>query len=284
MNYRHAFHAGNFADVVKHLALVSILLHLRRKESPFAVIDTHAGRGLYDLSGEASERTGEAANGIGRLMVPAVMQAALPEALHRYLAIVEGAGGRFYPGSPVIATMMLRPQDRLVAVEKHQDEAAALKSALAAFRNKALRSECADGYARLAALLPPPERRGLVLIDPPFEDAEEFAAQARAVAAALKKFATGIYLLWFPIKSAAEANALGGEVLAAGAKKALRIDIDIGATEKAAGTKERLTGSGLIVINPPYGFADEMRETLARVAPLLSDKARFEVRWIAGGE
>ena len=294
LNYRHAFHAGNFADVMKHLALVAILLHLRKKDAPFAVIDTHAGRGLYDLSGEQSGRTGEAANGIGRLMVPAVMQSALPEALHRYLAIVEGTGGRFYPGSPIVATMMLRPQDRLVALEKQEDEAAALKSALAVFRNKALVSEQADGYARLAALLPPKERRGLVLIDPPFEDADEFAAQARAVAAALKKFATGIYLLWFPVKSAAEANAFAGEVLAAGVKKAVRIDLDIGAAEKAAGTKERLTGSGLIVVNPPFGFAEEMREALARVAPLLSDTsdgrgkpgrgARFEVRWIAGGE
>jgi len=140
----------------------------------------------------------------------------------------------------------------------------------------------ADGYARLPGLLPPAERRGLVLIDPPFEDAEEFAAAARAVAAALKKFATGIYLLWFPIKSAAEANAFAGEVLAAGVKKAVRIDLDIGAA--AIGTKERLSGSGLIVVNPPFGFADEMREALGRVAPLLSDKARHEVRWIVGSE
>jgi 23S rRNA (adenine2030-N6)-methyltransferase len=269
---------------MKHLALVSILLHLRKKEAPFAVIDTHAGPGLYDLSDEKAARTGEAAGGISKLMVPAVMRAALPEVLHRYLAIVEGTGVRFYPGSPIIATMMLRPQDRLVALEKHTDEAAALKSALAVFRNKALHSEAADGYARLPALLPPKERRGVVLIDPPFEDADEFVAQARAVAAALKKFTTGIYLLWFPIKSAAEANAFAGEVLAAGAKKAVRIDLDIGAAEKAIGTKERLTGSGLIVVNPPYGFADDMREALGRVAPLLSDKARYEVRWIAGTE
>src|SRR3569832_769578 len=125
MNNRHAFHAGNFADVAKHLALVAILLHLRKKDAPFAVSDTLAGRGLYDLSSEAAARTGEAANGIGRLMEPAVMQSALPEALHRYLAIVEGAGGRFYPGSPIVATMMLRPQGRGVASVKHSVVAAA---------------------------------------------------------------------------------------------------------------------------------------------------------------
>ena len=278
MNYRHAYHAGNFADVVKHLALTGILLHLRKKESPFAVIDTHAGRGLYDLEGDAAARTGEAAKGIRRLLTPEVIGSALPEALHHYLAIVQGSSARFYPGSPLIATMLLRPQDRLVAIEKHAEESAALKSALATFRNKALRSECADGYARLNALLPPPERRGLVLIDPPFEAPKEFQAEARALGEAVKRFATGIYLLWFPIKSAGEANAFCGAVLATGIKKALRIDIEVDAAKDA--DKERLSASGLIVVNPPFGFADEMRESLARIAPLLS--ARTEVRMLVG--
>ena len=278
MNYRHAYHAGNFADVVKHLALVGLLLHLRKKESAFAVIDSHAGRGLYDLGGEAAARTGEADRGIGRLLAPDVIGSALPEALHRYLAIVQGASARFYPGSPLIATMLLRPQDRLVAIEKHADEAAALKSALATFRNKSLKSECADGYARLKALLPPRERRGLVLIDPPFESPEEFHAEARALDEALKRFATGIFLLWFPIKSAGEANAFCGEILATGVKKALRIDMEIDRAHDS--DKERLSAAGLIVVNPPFGFAEEMRECLAKVAPLLS--ARTDVRMLAG--
>lgn len=280
MNYRHAYHAGNFADVVKHLALVGILLHLRKKDAAFAVIDSHAGRGLYDLAGEAAARTGEAERGIGRLLTPAVTGSALPEALHRYLAIVQGSSARFYPGSPLIATMLLRPQDRLVAIESQADEAAALKSVLATFRNKALRSECADGYGRLSALLPPPERRGLVLIDPPFESADEFHVEARALGEALKRFATGIYLLWFPIKSAGEANAFCGEVLATGVKKALRIDIDVGPAKD--NDKERLSAAGLIVVNPPFGFAQDVRECLARVAPLLSDTARAEVRMLVG--
>jgi 23S rRNA (adenine2030-N6)-methyltransferase len=279
MNYRHGYHAGNFADVVKHLALVAILLHLRKKDAAFAVIDTHAGRGLYDLESEMAARTGEAANGIGRLMKPEVMGTALPAALHHYLAIVEGASARFYPGSPLIATMLLRPRDRLVAIERQDAEAAALKSALATFKSKALKSECADGYARLAALLPPPERRGVVLIDPPFEQPDEFRNEARALGEALKRFATGIYLLWFPIKSAGEASAFCGEVLAAGVKRALRIDIDIGRAE--GGDKERLSAAGLVVVNPPFGFEEEMREGLARVTPLLSDKARAEISWIA---
>src|SRR5471032_2506823 len=152
MNYRHAFHAGNFADVVKHLALVSILLHLRKKESAFAVIDTHAGRGLYDLRSEAAECTGEAAKGIGRVAGLMESGANLPAVLQHYLEIVKQAGVAIYPGSPIIAASLLRPQDRLVAIEKHEEDAAALKVALATFHNRALRRECADGYARLNGL------------------------------------------------------------------------------------------------------------------------------------
>ncbi len=284
MNYRHAFHAGNFADVAKHLALVSILLHLRRKNAAFAVIDTHAGRGLYDLRSEAAQRTGEAAKGIGRVLALLDGGVALPAALQRYLEIVKATGNGLYPGSPLIAAPLLRSQDRLVAIERHEEEAAALKAALAPLRNKSLRCECADGYARLNALLPPPERRGVVLIDPPFEAADEFQREARALGDGLKRFANGIYLLWFPVKSAGEAHAFSGEVLAAGVKKALRIDIDVGASEDPIGTKDRLTSAGLIVVNPPFGFAEEMRDGLAVVVPLLSPKASADLRWLVGEE
>lgn len=281
MNYRHAFHAGNFADVAKHLALVAILLHLRRKDAPFAVIDTHAGRGLYDLRSDAAQRTGEAEKGIGRVLASPA-GASRPSLFERYVEIVKAAGEGFYPGSPLIAAHLLRPQDRFVGIEMHRDEAAALAAALAPFANKALRSECADGYARLRALLPPPERRGLVLIDPPFESPDEFEKAARALDEALKRFANGIYLLWYPVKSAGDARSFAGEVLAAGAKKVLRIAIDIGAGD--SGAKERLTAAGLIVINPPFGFAEEMQTCLAVVAPLLSRAARSEIRWLAGEE
>jgi 23S rRNA (adenine2030-N6)-methyltransferase len=262
MNYRHAFHAGNFADVVKHLALVAVLLHLRRKDSAFAVIDTHAGRGAYDLKSDAAARTAEWQNGIGRL---ASLEG--DGALAAYLQLARGKD--VYPGSPLIAASLLRPQDRLVAIEKHPDEAVLLKSVLGRFARAKV--EEADGYRRLAALLPPPERRGLVLIDPPFEAPDEFAAAAEALRVALKRFANGIYLLWFPIKSKAQADAFAGEVLNAGATKALRIDIDLG--PPASDEKERLRAAGLIVVNPPFGLAEEMRDHLARIAPLLSDRA-----------
>src|SRR5689334_13390782 len=277
MNYRHAFHAGNFADVVKHLALVSILLHLRKKESAFAVIDSHAGRGIYDLRGEAAERTGEAQKGIERILA-AASRSSRSALLGRYIEIVKAAGEGFYPGSPLIAARLLRRQDRFVGIEKHPDEAAALAKALAPFAN--LRSECADGYVRLKALLPPAERRGLVLIDPPFESPDEFQQVARALGEALARFANGIYLIWYPVKSAGEAHAFAGEVLAAGAKRVVRVSIELAAEQGSA--KERLTAAGLIIVNPPFGFAEEMTEALGVAAPLLSPTARSQVRWLAG--
>jgi 23S rRNA (adenine2030-N6)-methyltransferase len=269
--------------VAKHVAFVAILLHLRRKEQAFAVIDTHAGRGLYDLKSEAARRTGEAESGIGRLRTLCNSGAALPQALQRYLDVVAAMDDAVYPGSPLIAARLLRPQDRFVGIEKQADEYRALRAALAPFGDRAVRCECADGYARLSALLPPPERRGVVLIDPPFESETESEMAADALNLALKRFATGIYLLWFPLKSAGEAHAFAGEVAATGANKVLRIDLDIGGAAIAGG-KDRLTAAGLIVVNPPFGFAGEMQAALAILAPLLSPQANVDIRWLAGGE
>ena len=282
MNYRHAFHAGNFADVVKHIALVAILLHLRKKESPFAVIDTHAGRGLYDLSSDEAQRTGESENGIER-----VRGLKGPEALERYLALVEESGEthgasaqagatikRFYPGSPLLAARLLRPQDRLVAIEKHPEDAEALRKVLAPFRKA--RVEEGDGYARLLALLPPPERRGLVLIDPPFEAADEFEQLAAAVSGAVRRFATGITLIWYPIKSAAEARAFAGEVMAAGNAKVLSLEAGV------AAEAEKLGKTGLLVLNPPYGFDEQIREIVSLIVPRWRG-GNFALNWLRAG-
>jgi 23S rRNA (adenine2030-N6)-methyltransferase len=274
MNYRHAFHAGNFADVVKHVALVAILTHLRKKESPFAVIDTHAGRGLYDLSSDAAQRTGEAENGIERLRGVPLDNLKYPETLERYLALVRESGERNYPGSPLLAAKLLRPQDRLVAIEKHPEEAEALKKVLAPFRKA--RAEEGDGYARLLALLPPPERRGLVLIDPPFESADEFGQLGQAVSDALRRFANGIYLIWHPVKSAAAARAFAGEVLAAGNAKVLSIQAGV------AAEGERLARAGLLVLNPPYGFDEQMREIVSLIMPQLRN-GNFALDWLRPG-
>jgi 23S rRNA (adenine2030-N6)-methyltransferase len=269
MNYRHGYHAGNFADVVKHIALVAILLHLKRKDAAFAVVDSHAGRGAYDLAGSEAAKTGEAQGGIARLVG---LSGDLPEALATYLSLVRESDA--YPGSPLIAARMLRPQDRLTAIEKHPEEFAVLKEALSPFRNAMV--ENADGYARTPRLLPPPSRRGLVLLDPPFESPDEFSNLAQAIREAVRKFATGIVLAWYPIKSQAEADAFTGEVLAGGVAKAMTVDTKIAATEG------KLDRAGLLVVNPPYGFEAALQAAAVLIAPPLNAVVRTQ--WIAGSE
>jgi 23S rRNA (adenine2030-N6)-methyltransferase len=269
MNYRHAFHAGNFADIAKHLALVGVLHHLRKKDGAFSVIDTHAGRGAYDLGGPEAVRTGEAAEGIIRLM-NAPLPADPPPLLASYLSLVAGAR---YPGSPLLAAKLLRPQDRLVAVEKHPEDAAALIETLRPYAKA--RVEQSDGYKRVTALVPPPERRGVVLVDPPFEAPDEFRAAAQAVSKAYRRFATGIYLIWFPIKSAAEANGFCGEVLASGAGKVLRIDV-----AKRGVAEGKLAAAGVLVLNPPWQFAEDMRAALDVAMDVVGAEARLD--WLAG--
>jgi 23S rRNA (adenine2030-N6)-methyltransferase len=271
MNYRHGYHAGNFADVVKHIALVAILLHLRKKDTAFAVIDSHAGQGAYDLSGAHAVKTGEAQNGIARL---ADLSGAMPEALATYLSLVKQSGENNYPGSPLIAARLLRPQDRLIAVEKHPEEFAALKTVLAPYRNAV--AEQADGYARTVKLLPPPSRRGLVLMDPPFESPEEFSVLAQTLREATRKFAGGIYLVWYPVKSQADADGFAGEVLASGIAKAMILDT------KVAAPDGKLGRAGLLIVNPPYGFDAQMREMAKLVAPRLGGEVTSA--WVAGSE
>jgi len=264
MNYRHVFHAGNFADVIKHVALVATLLHLRRKEKPFCVIDTHAGSGLYDITGSEAARSREAESGIARLGDLAT-RAGLPAVLRTYLECVGSEGPGCYPGSARIAARMIRQQDRLVAIENHTDEAATLAKALAPFPQARVIE--GDAYQRLAALLPPRERRGAVLIDPPFETEGEFVRAAGLLALAHRRFATGVCLLWFPLKSDAAADALGGELRTRGVTPAIRLDIDIG--RGGGGAKQRLSSAGLLIVNPPYTFEAEMQAAAEFLAPRL---------------
>jgi 23S rRNA (adenine2030-N6)-methyltransferase len=269
MNYRHGYHAGNFADVVKHIALVAILQYLKKKDAAFAVLDSHAGRGRYDLAGEQAGKTGEARNGIARLNG---LSGPMPEALATYLSLARQSHA--YPGSPLIAAQLLRNQDRLTAIEKHPEEFAVLKEVLMPFRGATV--ENGDGYARAVKLLPLPARRGLVLMDPPFESPDEFSDLAKALREGVRKFATGIFLAWYPIKSQAEADGFTGEVLAGDITKALVVDTRIMAPEGKLGR------AGLLVINPPYGFAATMQEVAGVIARRL-DTATV-VQWITGGE
>jgi 23S rRNA (adenine2030-N6)-methyltransferase len=282
MNYRHAYHAGNFADVLKHAALVAVLLHLRKKESAFAVIDTPGGRGLYDLTSIGAEKTGEAREGIGRLL----QERTFPGVLDPYCEIVRGGGEGRYPGSPLIAASLLRQQDRLVAVEKLPEEHAALSAALA--QTKQARVILGDGYRELARLLPPRERRGLVLIDPPFEDGEEFRTAAREIIEAHRRFATGIILFWYPAKGKVSLDAAAGEMLNAGISSLLKIELDVGgdAARAGEGRTPRLTAAGLLVVNPPFRFEEEMKPVLLFLTERLaqSKNASFTLEWLAGND
>ena len=230
MNYRHAFHAGNFADVMKHAVLVRILVHLRGKPAPFRVIDTHAGAGRYDLAGEEAQRSGEWRDGIDRL-VRAPIAARARALIAPYLdavAACNGAGGlTAYPGSPALARAFLRPQDRLVACELEPNAAAALARHLAGDRRS--KAVAIDGWTALNAYVPPKERRGLVLVDPAFEDAGDFARLAPALAAAHRKWASGTYLAWYPIKERAGPDALARRLRRSGVPKILRAELTVAA-------------------------------------------------------
>jgi 23S rRNA (adenine2030-N6)-methyltransferase len=280
MNYRHAFHAGNFADVVKHAVLCRVLMHLRDKPAAFRVIDTHAGAGAYELAGAEASRTGEWRDGIGRLR-EAVLPAAAAELLKPYLDAVAACNGAgrltVYPGSPALIRALLRRQDRAVCCELEPKAAAALARALRGdARAKAV---AIDGWMALNAYLPPLERRGLVLIDPPFEAADDFTRMVAALAAAHRKWPTGIYLLWYPIKDAAAVTDLVRRVTRLGIAKTLQAEITV-ATETNV---PRLRGSGLLVVNPPWKLPSELGILLPALATTLAAAApgTTTLRWLA---
>ena len=266
MNYRHAFHAGNFADVVKHVVLVRILVHLRQKPAPFRVIDTHAGAGRYDLAGEEAKRSGEWRDGIGRL-VGAPVAARARALLAPYLDAVAACNGAgrltTYPGSPALVQAFLRAQDRLIACELEPNAAAALARDLAGDRRS--KAVAIDGWTALNAYVPPKERRGLVLIDPAFEDAGDFARLVPALAAAHRKWPSGTYLMWYPITERAPSDALTRRVRKSGIAKILRIELRVAPREPA-----RLAACGLIVVNPPWTLAGELAILLPELAVALS--------------
>ncbi|WP_342628960.1 23S rRNA (adenine(2030)-N(6))-methyltransferase RlmJ [Nguyenibacter vanlangensis] len=262
MNYRHAFHAGNFADCMKHVLLVLILQALARKPAAFSVLDTHAGIGSYDLTGDQAGRTGEWRAGIGRLL-----ESAAPGVPDAYLDLVRRTGApAAYPGSPLIAAMMLRPQDRLVCCELHPEDSRALRAVFAG--NPQVSVHARDGYQALGALLPPREaKRGLVLIDPPFEQPDEFARLAAGIATAHRRFATGIIAAWYPIKNRAPVRAFRDSLRDSGIRDIVALELTLRPPLDPA----RLNGSGLVVVNPPYGFVEQGLSALRALAHLSPD-------------
>jgi 23S rRNA (adenine2030-N6)-methyltransferase len=281
MNYRHAFHAGNFADVVKHAVLARILVHLKTKPAAFRVIDTHAGAGRYDLAGPEAGRTGEWRDGIGR-----VLSGSLAEETARllvpYLDVVRSfrRGGELacYPGSPLIVCAHLRQQDRLTACELEPGAARTLARSLAG--DDRVKAVTIDGWTALNAYVPPPERRGLVLVDPAFERPDEFAVLLDRVRRAHRKWPTGIYLLWYPIKGRSEPDALARQLGRSGIARILRAELTVDTLDPNG----RLAGSGLVVINPPWTLAGELAVILPALAAILAPngKGAIGLDWIAG--
>jgi 23S rRNA (adenine2030-N6)-methyltransferase len=280
MNYRHAFHAGSFADVVKHAVLARILTHLRAKPAAFRVLDTHAGAGRYDLAGAEASRSPEWREGIARLLAAPVAEPARA-LLAPYLDAVAGLNppGRLttYPGSPALVLALLRPQDRLTACELEPNAAAALARNLG--RDRRSKALALDGWTALNAYVPPKERRGLVLIDPPFEDEGDFSRLAQGVEAAHRKWPGGSYLLWYPIKERAGPDALARRLRRAGIAKILRAEIRIAASPGS----NRLGACGLIVVNPPWTLESELDVLLPALQTILAGKGGgHRVDWLAG--
>jgi 23S rRNA (adenine2030-N6)-methyltransferase len=280
MNYRHAYHAGNFADVMKHAVLARIVEYLKRKDKAFRVIDTHAGLGVYDLSLVEAQKTGEWRGGMGRLLeatLPAGAQALLAPYLDAVRAANPGGGMRRYPGSPAIVRHLLRPQDRLTAIELHPADAAALKARFAGdFQTRVIEL---DGWLALGAYLPPKEKRGLVLVDPPFEEAGEFDRLAEGLKKAWRRWPGGIYALWYPIKDRKAVETFRRELAGAGIPKILDLSLEI----RGPSAEPRFDGSGLVVVNSPYPLEAEMRALLPVLAEVVGETgAKANANWLAG--
>lgn len=264
MNYRHAYHAGNFADVVKHAILALVVQYMTAKPQPLRVIDVHAGVGRYDLAGVEAGKTGEWEGGVARLLA-----APLPDdvaaMLKPYLDAVHalnGAGAlRYYPGSPLLARMLMRRSDTLVANELHPEDVELLKAEFKGAPNTRVLN--LDAWVALKSLLPPPERRGLTLIDPPFEAVDEFVRLILGLSEALKRFATGTYIIWYPVKEPREVSRFLTRLRALGVHKLINVTLAVCGRDARAGLNE----TGVVIINPPYILKQQMEA----IMPVLKD-------------
>jgi len=285
MNYRHAYHAGNFADVVKHVILSRIIEYLKRKDQAFRVVDTHAGIGLYDLRGIEAEKTDEWSGGIRRIF-DALDKGEIPphaiELLHPYLEAVRAVnpkgGLRHYPGSPLLTRHLLRKQDRLSAIELHPQDAKKLSKLFDGdYQARVIEL---DGWLSLGAHMPPKEKRGVVLVDPPFEIAGEFDRLVDGLVKAYKRFPGGTYAFWYPIKDLREVERFARQLRETEIPKIMRIELSI----RAPSLEPRLDGTGMIVVNPPYTLESEMQILLPCLTKLLSEEkgGNFSMQWIRG--
>lgn len=265
MNYRHAYHAGNHADVLKHAVLARVITHMKRKDKPFRVIDAHAGIGLYDLSGIEAGKTGEWEGGIGRLAEPfAPGIEALLEPYRAVLAALNpGGGARFYPGSPELALRLMRDTDRMIVNELHPQDAITLERHY--IRDGRVDVTSMDAETCLKARLPPPERRGVILIDPPYEIRDEAEKAVRMLAQGLRRFAQGVYLVWYPLKADRTAETLLSGIAALGVPATLKVELRVREAFAAGG----LAGSGLAIVNTPWTLDAELAVLVPALAARL---------------
>lgn len=281
MNYRHAFHAGGFSDVVKHAILARLVEYLKNKPAAFRVIDTHAGIGRYDLTSPEAQRSPEWREGTGRLLERGLPPDAAALA-KPYLDVVaaENPGDTLaaYPGSPWLVRKLLRPQDRLFAIELHPEDEKALATLFAG--DVQTRVIALDGWLALGSQLPPKEKRGLVLIDPPFEEDGEFERLVDGLARAHRRFPQGLYALWYPLKDQKERDAFVAGLAATGIRRILRAEVAV----RAPAHPPRLFGTGMILVNPPFTLEDELAVLLPALAAALAENGRGSSRleWIRG--
>ncbi|EEX64295.1 23S rRNA (adenine(2030)-N(6))-methyltransferase RlmJ [Vibrio metoecus] len=275
LSYRHSFHAGNHADVLKHIVQSLILNSLQQKEKPFVYHDTHSGVGRYDLTHEWSEKTGEYKQGIARLWQQDHIPAELDSYLDAIRQLNQGETLRYYPGSPRVARAHLREQDRMVLTELHPSDYPLLEQEFHRDRQVSIYKE--DGFARLKASLPPQERRGLVLIDPPYELAKEYRDVVQAIAQSYKRWATGIYAIWYPVVNRCDIDDMVEGLQGLGIRKILQIELGV-----SPDTNERgMTASGMIVVNPPWTLESQMQTILPFLKQAIAPATgHYKVEWV----
>lgn len=275
MNYRHIYHAGNFADVFKHLLLSRALAYFNKKQKPYFILDTHGGIGRYDLTAEQASKTGEYENGIAQLLQDPHSPAFADDYLDAVKQLNDSGELRYYPGSPWLSHSMMRSQDRLIVCELHSEDGVALKHNLAVSKSECSMQVLApqNGYQAVVAQLPPPEKRGLVLIDPPFEQTDEFDQVVTALTKGLKRWQTGSYAVWYPIKDTVKTASFHQDVAAIkGIPKTLVIELMIRAADSTTG----LHGCGFVWLNPPYGLVNELDELLPYLRDSLAQSSGAE--------
>ena len=277
MNYRHIYHAGNFSDVFKHNLLISLLEHLKHKETPFCYLETHAGAGEYDLLSGPAMKTMEFQNGVGKLM----KVSSIPLLLKKYVELILHVNKNhepltYYPGSPCLASHLLRTQDRGIFIELHPEEFSCLKKTFLRKPNIAVHR--LDGYQGLKAFLPPKEKRGMVLIDPPFEQTQEFDQLITGLNTAYQRWSHGIFALWYPIKERKDIYTFHRKLKDLQIRKMLVVELCVFPDNSSL----RLNGSGMVIVNPPWQWDQHIKVLLSALLPLLSDDPhkKVEVKWL----